>query len=403
MSRRPKWDIPTSFKDVILRIFITLLVLTPVAVYVLTTYTLYLNDSEVFGPWVSFYGNPSEEVYISWQTEESNQGTVYYGTDPDSLGIGPTSESAKSAYVNLTSLLPNTKYYYEVRIEGQIFGSGEFRTAPSGFSPFKFAMFSDSQQPKITAGHHYRIARTIQNQNYTFCAIAGDLIDDGSDARHYNNFFKTARPYTDSIPFAPCIGNHDTKGYMELWTTYFRNAVNKSSSSQFTNGQFYYSFNWSSVHFTMCHFTYGHSYDFTPAQMEWLEKDLQNAQTLPFRIVMFHCPIVGAGFFGRNQNLLTQMLPLLKTYNVSAVVSGHEHHFERGFFEDSSHELGGVTYFVLGGGGGAFDPGLRAQPETKIMTPTPCYTEVAANSDTLQFKTMTLESQIIDNYILEAI
>lgn len=401
MSTRDPAAFSLSFKGIVLRTFLTFLVLSPIIAYGLSSYIAYLNDSGVFKPWVSFYGDPAHEVYISWQTETAEAATVYYGTEPESLVAGPTSEAIESAHVNLTGLNANKRYFYEVRVSGEVIGTGEFRTAPEGYAPFKFVMFSDTQQPKIAAGHHYRLARNIQAENYTFCAIAGDLVDDGSDYRHYNNFFQTASTYTDTIPLAPCIGNHDTKGEMHLWTKYFKNAVNKLPSTEFENGQFYYSFNWSSVHFSVCHFTYGHSYDFTDAQMDWIEQDLQNSKDMPFRVVMFHCPIAGAGFFGRNYNLETQLLPILKTYNVTAVINGHEHHFERGFFEDPGHEMGGVSYFILGGGGGAFDPGLSAQPETKIMTPTPCYTEVSADSTSIKFTTRTVEGKMIDTYMLE--
>jgi hypothetical protein len=136
--------------------------------------------------------------------------------------------------------------------------------------------------------------------------------------------------------------------------------------------------------------------------MDWLIQDLSNSQSMPFRVMMFHCPITGAGFFGYNDYLYNNLLPIVKAYNVSALVGGHMHHFERGLFENDIHEGRNIPYFILGGGGGMFEVGLRPKPESIIITPTPSYTEVEATATTLTFRTLTLENNIIDEFILEA-
>jgi acid phosphatase len=133
----------------------------------------------------------------------------------------------------------------------------------------------------------------------------------------------------------------------------------------------------------------------TDAQLNWLEKDLARAQDKDFRIVMFHCPIIGASFFGPNELLIEKIQPILLDYNVTATIHGHEHHFERGNIE-------GMTYIISGGGGGALDIGLRPLPETEVLTECPNYTEVQVTKDEINFKTMTLEGEIIDDYSIKA-
>lgn len=386
------------------QIFLTILVLSPIVTYFMASYIEYNNDPNEHRPWVSWYDDPAHEVYIGWETQTESIGTVYYGESLSSLIEGDTETTPNRIHhLNITGLNPDTLYYYEIKIGGQSYGTGQFRTAPIDVNaPFSFVMSSDTQQPGVSAGGHIRLARTIENKNYTFLSLVGDFVNDGGYKPNWNNFFKVASTYTDTIPLAPVIGNHDMYGGGTWWFQYFKNNVNKTSTPRHPNGQFFYSFNWSSVHFTMCHFTYGRSTDFTQSQMDWLREDLENSQSMPFRVMMFHCPITGSGFFGYNEYLYNNLLPIVKEYNVSVLVGGHMHHFERGLFENDIHPGRDTTYFILGGGGGSYEVGLRPKPETIIITPTPCYTEVDATATTLTFRTLTFENRIIDEFILEA-
>lgn len=393
-----------SILDCRKQIFLTILLLSPIATYFISSFIEYNTDPNEHRPWISWYDDPSHKVYVSWETKSESIGTVYYGESPLSMIEGNTESMPTSIHhLNITGLNPDTLYFYEIKIEGQSFATGQFRTAPLDINtPFTFVMSSDTQQPVISAGGHKRLAKTIENKNYSFLSLVGDYVNDGNSKSNWNNFFSIASIYTDTIPLAPVIGNHDMYGGGTWWFQYFINNVNKTSTSRHPNGQFFYSFNWSSVHFIMCHFAYGRSVDFTQGQMDWLIQDLSNSQSMPFRVMMFHCPITGAGFFGYNDYLYNNLLPIVKAYNVSALVGGHMHHFERGLFENDIHEGRNIPYFILGGGGGMFEVGLRPKPESIIITPTPSYTEVEATATTLTFRTLTLENNIIDEFILEA-
>ena len=115
---------------------------------------------------------------------------------------------------------------------------------------------------------------------------------------------------------------------------------------------------------------------------------------MDFRIVMFHCPIISSAFFGRNAVLREKVLPIFEKYDVTAIISGHEHHFERG-------NLNGIMYMILGSGGGVMDVGLRPIPEAEVVTISPSYTEVEATEDSLTFSTYSLDNALIDKYKIE--
>ena len=115
---------------------------------------------------------------------------------------------------------------------------------------------------------------------------------------------------------------------------------------------------------------------------------------MPFKVVMFHCPIIGASHFGRSKNLIEYVQPIMEDYDVDLVVHGHEHHYERGHITED------LMYMILGGAGGALDVGLRPLPETEVMTAVPCYTEVKATKEYMEFTTLSLDEVIIDQYTI---
>lgn len=376
-----------NFKKLVLNFLLMFLILSPLLLYVSLAPLFFKMDPIEKQPWISWFNDPYKRVYISWETNDNTKGIIYYGTSKDSLTSSKFEVESKTLHHEiLDNLLPNTKYYYKVEINGELFGTGEFKTAPLTYEDFTWVMISDTQQ-HVGPGHHYRTARVIDqnNEDYAFIANVGDLVDDGYDQALWNNFFTIAHQYFDTIPFVPVIGNHDTHR-PTIFTNYFINQVNSSD-------EFFYSFNYGSVHFQILYIPYGHLYELSSVQMRWMEEDLKAAQDMPFRVVMFHCPIIGASMFGRNENLETYLLPTLLKYNVDATIHGHEHHFERGHIDN-------MMYMILGGGGGMLDAGLCPLPETDVLTATPCYTEVHATASSLTFTTLTLEGALIDNYTI---
>ena len=372
-------------KTIIIKSVLIIILLIPIPIYFLVVNLIYLQAPVENQPWVSWFDDPHQRVYVSWETEEDTIGVIYYGTDYNNLSLEITEVSAKRIHhVILEKLTANTKYYYEINIGGEIFGEGEFKTAPLSIVPFKWVMISDTQR-MLGSGHHWRTAKALKGKNYSFIANIGDLVESGNWKEEFHSFFHIASSYLKKIPIVPVIGNHDSYG-TSLFQDYFINGMNNP------HDLFYYSFNWSSVHFQICHFPYGTESEIE-LQVDWIRNDLENSLILPFRIVMFHVPIIGGGFYGYNENLDTHILPILKEYNVTAVIHGHEHHYERGL-------MGDTMYMILGGGGGTLDPGLRPGENTECFAVTPSYTEVYADSSTLNLKTFTLTGELIDDYTL---
>jgi hypothetical protein len=409
----------------VLKICVFLFILLPLPLFwgiVLNAYKYTTNPNVA---WVSWYNDPYQRVYIGWETTEEQNFTIHYGPHPDSLDSFVMELTSKRYHiVNLTELQADTKYYYTISNEDGMYTKGEFRTAPDEIKPFRFALTADTQ-PKMGSGWHSQIARAIGENDYAFVALVGDFMEDGIAAEWYD-YFKRANAYLQTTPLVPVHGNHERPRdfsnngtFTYNFHQYFpQSEDNITQSNPYDNyKQFYFSFNWSNIHFQILHFPEVDIDDenepgmlnqkdyystFTQDQLDWIKNDLAAAQSCAFRITLFHCPITGAGFYGPNYILQNELLPILHEYNVSVTVHGHAHHYGRGILSNPIHPGNDLLYLSVGTGGGLADVGLRPQPEHQAVAGSPCYTEGYATEDQLTFTTFTPNGKIIDQYTINA-
>ena len=137
------------------------------------------------------------------------------------------------------------------------------------------------------------------------------------------------KPLLDAgVKFYASLGNHDAREqrYYKLFNM---------------DGGLYYTFNpRPDVRFFMLETTYP-----TPEQFQWLEKELK-ASSSKWKIVVFHQPLYSSGErHGSDLRLREVLEPFFVKYNVSVVLSGHDHFYER------VKPQKGIVYFVVGSGG----------------------------------------------------
>ncbi|MFX0099843.1 MAG: metallophosphoesterase [Candidatus Hodarchaeota archaeon] len=372
-AQKPVKTIKSLFVNLILTIslFIPLLVFIGVRNMEMDVDTMEKDPWLVFASDPSFTSNTSTNISILWETDVDSTSRVEYGTDRANLNNSSTNVVISTLHhVNLTGLSPNTKYYYRVganstSMKEEIY---EFMTAPTDPSEsFYFLAISDTQEvEEIGINHHDRVARAIQEHNgqARFIINAGDIGDNGSSQESWNYFFKHAAKYSPNIPFAFTLGNHDNKAGQPMYRKYF--AFNSPYP-----GSLYYSFNYSNVHVVSIEVPYGRDYEkwAEPGSpmMTWLKEDLNKSQNKDFRIVVFHCPIYSSGFFGYHRELKSALHDaVFVPYNISLVITGHSHHYERCIVDD-------IRYIVCGGGGGVMDPCHNTLPWTQAVAAFPHY------------------------------
>jgi hypothetical protein len=142
-------------------------------------------------------------------------------------------------------------------------------------------------------------------------------------------FERPYKPLLDAgVKFYASLGNHDSREqrYYKLFNM---------------EGKLYYSFSPKpDVRLFALESTYP-----VPEQIEWLEKELSSSGSR-WKIVFFHHPLYSSGDrHGSDTRLRAVLEPLFLKYNVSLVLTGHDHFYERVTPQK------GIAYFVVGSGG----------------------------------------------------
>jgi hypothetical protein len=163
---------------------------------------------------------------------------------------------------------------------------------------------------------------------FEFAVMMGDNLYGRERPTDYvKKFEKPFGPLLDAgVKFYASLGNHDepTQANYKLFNM---------------NGKRYYSFRpKAGVRFFALDSTY-----MDQRQMEWLENELKSSGS-EWKICFFHHPIYSSGKrHGPSKDLRALIEPLFVKYNVSLVLMGHEHFYER------IKPQRGIYYFIVGG------------------------------------------------------
>jgi 3',5'-cyclic AMP phosphodiesterase CpdA len=202
--------------------------------------------------------------------------------------------------------------------------------APRETDSVRFAIIGDSgtgdrRQYEVGA----QMTKAMQIFPFEFVIMLGDNIYGSERPQDFVKKFE--KPYegilTQKIPFYASLGNHDDP------TQRFYKPFNM-------NGERFYSFKPSLLapaRFFALDSTY-----MTPAQVEWLNKELSSSGT-DWKLALFHHPLYSSG--DRHGSLLTlreQLEPTFLKYGMHVVFTGHDHFYER------IRPQKGIAYFVVG-------------------------------------------------------
>jgi 3',5'-cyclic AMP phosphodiesterase CpdA len=133
-----------------------------------------------------------------------------------------------------------------------------------------------------------------------------------------------------------------------------------------------------------------------PDQITWIEDELKKSNE-KWKIVYFHHPLYSsAGTHGSQLKLRAVLEPLFIQYNVSLVLSGHDHTYER------IKPQNGIQYFVEGSSGQLRSGDLRpGSPLTAFGTDTDqTFMLMEVDGDNLTFNTINREGTVIDSGVI---
>jgi predicted phosphodiesterase len=175
-----------------------------------------------------------------------------------------------------------------------------------------------------------QMAKLHGHFNYQMVVLVGDNLYGSERPQDFQKKFEIPyKPLLDGgVKFYACLGNHDAREqrYYKLFNM---------------NGKLYYTFDPKpEVRFFFLESTYP-----VPEQIQWVEEELK-ASSNDWKIVVFHHPLYSSGErHGSDLRLRDVLEPLFLKYNVSVVLNGHDHFYER------VKPQKGIQYFVVGSGG----------------------------------------------------
>ena len=207
---------------------------------------------------------------------------------------------------------------------------GQVRPLPLQAGSVRFAVIGDSGTGKSP---QYQVAERMNSFRQTFpfdfVIMLGDNIYGGNKPKDFQKKFEL--PYKAlldaGVKFYAAIGNHDSP-------------TQKSYKPFNMNGEGYYTYKKGNVQFFVLDSGY-----MNPAQLSWLDKELQNSNA-DWKIPYFHHGLYSSGaFHGSAVELRRVLEPLFIKYGVQVVFAGHEHVYER---LKPQH---GIYYFTEGASG----------------------------------------------------
>jgi predicted phosphodiesterase len=246
----------------------------------------------------------------------------------------------------------------------------------------RFAVIGDSGTGDKA---QYDVAKEMevyrQAVGFDFVLMLGDNIYGGHSPRDFAQKFELPyKPLLDAgVKFYASLGNHDDPNIERLYKPFNM------------NGERYYNFGKGNVEFYALDSNY-----MDPKQLSWLEERLRSSHAA-WKICFFHHPLYSDGkSHGPDLDLRNQLTPLLKSYGVNVVFSGHEHAYERIKPED------GIYFFIQGSSGKLVQNDFhRRDVMESSFDRDRTFMLVEITGDKLYFQTVSRGGQIVDSRELE--
>lgn len=291
-------------------------------------------------------------MVVRWRTDQSVDSVVRYGTTPGNLSLSAVGTIGTDHEVGLSGLQPDTRYYYSVGTSsGPLAGDSTytFVTGPeTGVArATRFWVVGDSGTADAAARAVRDAYLNFSGANATdmWLMLGDNAYSDGTDTEYQTAVFDTYPGLLRQAPVWPTLGNHDGHSassasqsgpYYDIFTL----PKNGEAGGLASGTEAYYSFDRSNIHFVVLD---SYDSDRSPggSMLSWLGNDLAVNQQDWLIAFWHHPPYTKGSHDSDSENNLIDMrenaLPLLESYGVDLVLSGHSHSYERSFLIDQHY------------------------------------------------------------------
>jgi Calcineurin-like phosphoesterase len=255
-------------------------------------------------------------------------------------------------------------------------------TMPNKADSLKFAILGDFGTGSREQYQLAAIMKRVHDQYpFNLVTLVGDNLYGSERPQDFKKKFEDPyKPLLDAgVKFYASLGNHDDPQEQRNYKLFNM------------DGKRYYSFKPDgnqSVRFFALESSY-----LQPEQVAWFEQELK-ASNSDWKIPYFHHPPYSSGErHGSDPQIRTALEPLFLKYNVSVVLTGHDHFYER------TRPQKGIVYFVVGAGGqlrkGNIDTrtGLTAAGNDRDQS----FMIAEINGDEMWFNAISRQGQVFDS------
>jgi 3',5'-cyclic AMP phosphodiesterase CpdA len=249
---------------------------------------------------------------------------------------------------------------------------------PNKPGSFRFAVIGDTGTgARASYDVAARLAQYREKFEFDLVLMLGDNMYGGQKPKDYRTKFEIPyKPLLDAgVKFYAALGNHDDP--------------NQRSYKLFNmNGERFYTFR---PRDGIRVFALDSNY-MDRTQLAWLEKELA-ASGSDWKIAFFHHPLYSSGRrHGSDLQLRGILEPLFVQHNVSVVLTGHDHFYER------IKPQRGITHFVIGGSAKLREGNVRKSGITaKAFDTDNSFALMEIDGDVLRFQAISRTGKTIDS------
>ncbi|MBU0677737.1 MAG: metallophosphoesterase [Verrucomicrobia bacterium] len=335
---------------------------------------------------ITWTEDPRTSATFAWEREVTGRSRIQYGLTTSYTHSISGPEGYRRHVVTVRGLQAGQTYHYRATsTDGFDSGDSTFRTSPGPTGTYHAVIVADTQQPFTgdPAVNHSGVVGEIMNHNPDLYMIAGDIVYEGGNWNHWEDWFGRDSNILKRTVFMPIMGNHEIFDTDDPYYWSLFELPNEPANER------YYSFDVGNTHYIALN-----SENNVSGQTNWLTHDLQSAANdtnITWIIAYWHRPPYTVGDkHGPNQHVKTNWCPILSQYDADFVFSGHNHNYER------SDVIRDVRYVVCGGGGGDLNP--VTGPESYTLAYTTCFHFVSLqfDNDEMHYRAIRSDGLVFD-------
>ena len=318
-------------------------------------------------PWLC--GVTQNTVYVGLEATNTTAATVKYGLTNayGSTASTQNTQAVGSNYVhnvNLTGLLPNTQYHYQVVQGSSVSGDYTFYTAPVAGTTARWGFAADSRTQTTI---HNNMAALIAGQNPRMMVYGGDLCDAWSEW-----FVPNQESLNATVPWVNAPGNH------EGW-----NATTRAYTQSAGGDPDYFSFDYGDSHIVVLNTEI--SYSSGSPQWNFAAADLATS-TAAWKVVAFHKPAYSTSRSDAGMQAMTAQI--FEPNGVDLVLTGHDHYYQHNL-------VNGIHHMVIGSFGAPLY-GVGTAPYTVYSESTYCFGIIETTPNVLTLTTYRTNGSVIE-------